>query len=99
MNSKEEIYMNYHMVRKKADSLEELADELRKITQSNIACYSSNKTIWKGDSGDVCRQDLTKLEKRLDKRAKELKNAARGLRAAAERQYKLEMTLVSLISG
>jgi WXG100 family type VII secretion target len=96
--SSNQIYMDYQAIRQKADQLEELAGELKAIAQNEIADYSSNHSFWEGDSGDACRQKLKKLENNLNKRANELQNTADALRKAAERQYRLEMTLVSLVS-
>lgn len=97
--STNQIYMNYQAMRQRANRLEELAGELRNIANNEIACHISNRSSWIGDSGDVCREKLVKLENNVDKRAKELEKAANSLRTVADRQYKLEMTLASLISG
>ncbi len=96
--SADNIYMNYQAMKQRASRLEELADELKRIAENEIACHASDRSSWTGDSGDVCREKLTRLEKNVNKRAKELENAAKSLRTVAERQYKLEMMLVSIVS-
>ena len=93
-----QIYMDYQAVRQKASRLDELANEIKAIAQNEIACHCSKQSSWKGDSGDEYRQKLTKLENNLNKRANELQKTASALRSSAERQYRLEMALVSLVS-
>lgn len=93
-----EIYMDYRVMREKAQRLEELAAELRTVAQNQVGYYCGNLNFWKGDSGDICRQKLRKLENNLNKQAKDLQHTASALRSAAERQYRLEMALKSLVS-
>ncbi len=94
----DQIYINYQAVLQKADRLEELAGEIRSVTEQELSCFFSNRNIWSGDSGDIYRQKLTKLESNLHKRAKELQNTANAVRSAAERQYRLERALAELVS-
>lgn len=94
----EQIYMDYRTMLTKASELQELASEIRKLNQTKVSCYSSNSKYWKGDSGDAFRQKVKKLENNLTKRADKLEKTANALKRAAERQYRLEMSLVSYIS-
>lgn len=91
------IYMNYRLMKEKAGQLEDLADELKQVTQNRVACYSRDTSFWKGDSANVCRQKLIKLQNDMNKREKELRRAAQSLRSIAEFQYRVEMALVSLV--
>lgn len=94
----EQIYIDYQAVRQKADRLEELANEIRSVTEQELSGFSSNRGMWSGDSGDAYRQKLTRLECNLYKRANELQKTANALRSAAERQYRLERAWAELVS-
>lgn len=80
-----QIYMDYQAMRQKADRLDELAEELLSIAESEVGGCISARNAWQGDSGDVFREKATKLEKKIVKRAKELRRTASALRATAER--------------
>ncbi|MCD7884796.1 MAG: WXG100 family type VII secretion target [Lachnospiraceae bacterium] len=97
-NSNSQIYMDYQGMCQKAQELEELADKLEALAENKVACYAANKSFWQGDSGDACRQKLTKLDSVMRSRAKSIRNTASGLRKAAERQYRMEKTLSAIIS-
>ncbi|MCD8103794.1 MAG: WXG100 family type VII secretion target [Lachnospiraceae bacterium] len=98
-SSNSQIYMDYQGMCQKALELEELADKLEALADDKVACYAANKSFWQGDSGDACRQKLTKLDSLMRSRAKNIRNTADGLRKAAERHYQLEQTLAAIISG
>lgn len=93
-----QIYMDYQAMRQKADRLDELAQELLSIAENEIGSCMTAQNAWQGDSGDVFREKVMKLEKKLEKRAKELKRTAAALRSTAERQYRIEMALAAMVS-
>lgn len=93
------IYMDYQAMKQKADRLDELAAEIESLAGNRVDCHSSAIHSWKGDSGEMCRQKVTKLGNNLRKQAKDLHSTANAIRSAAERQYRLEMALAALVSG
>ncbi len=97
-NSNSQIYMDYQGVCRKAQELEELAEKLETLAEDKVSCYVADKNFWQGDSGDVCRQKMTRLDNLMKSRAKNIRNTANGLRKAAERQYQLEMALSAIAS-
>ena len=92
-----QIYMDYQAMRQKADRLDELAEELLSIAESEVGGCISAQNAWQGDSGDVFREKAIKLEKKIEKRAKELRRTASALLVTAERQYRMEMALAALV--
>ena len=58
----------------------------------------NTKGIWEGDSGDAFRQKVTRLNYKITKRAEELEKTASAIRAAAQRQYRLEKQLIQIVS-
>jgi uncharacterized protein YukE len=97
-NITDHIYMDYQSLMLRADELDSLAERMQSVSERYLAVYSANSHFWTGDSGEACRQKLTKLEKNLNKRSKELKKNADGLRRAAKRAKALEGTLSALAS-
>ena len=97
-NAADKIYMDYKLMREKARQLDELAERVQELARDEVGSHLSNRGAWTGDSGDAARQKLMKMEKNLEKRAKDLHNTANALRSAAERHYKLEMALIALVS-
>ena len=98
LKSSGNIYMDYRAMKQKADELDDLAKELESIIEDEISDCMNSSRKWKGDSGEAFRQKVTKLENKLNKRAKDMHRMANGIRQAAERQYKLERMLVALVS-
>ncbi len=94
----DQIYMNYQAMKQKAARLEELAKELRNATENQVAEHGHDQSSWKGDSGEAFRQKVTRLNYKIIKRADEIEKTAAALRKTAERQYKLEMKLIQLVS-
>ena len=97
-NKSDQIYIKYQAVMKKAEQLEELANELKIIAEKNVSGCNVSQSMWKGESGDTCDQKLRKMEATIKKHAQELMGTARALRKTAERQYQIEMALVALVS-
>ncbi len=97
MSDQGSIYMNYQLLRQKADRLEELAGQLNQIADQRIdTCISISS--WEGDAHDAYVQKATKLSNNIRERAKQLQKIAKGLRQAARKQEQLEHTLSSLFS-
>ena len=96
--SSDQIYMNYQAMKQRAARLEELAKELRNAAENQITEHGHDQSSWKGDSGEAFRQKVTRLNYKITKRADELEKTAAALRKTAERQYKLEMKLIQLVS-
>ena len=85
------INVNYKDTLRKAQELEELADELEHKYAARLAgIRNSMGRDWKGDSAVFYGKKIGKLEDKVKSRSKQLRNAASALRIAAERYRILE---------
>jgi uncharacterized protein YukE len=86
------ITMNYRDTLKKAQELEELADEMdRKCAARIDRLRDGMRSNWTGDAAAFYCKKLDQLEGKARNRAREMRAAASALRIAAERYRILEM--------
>ena len=99
-NTREQIEIDYRNTIRKAQRLRELAGELEGIRQSRIGGSLNNLPgAWRGDASAMYDGKLRKLDDKVRKRIKELRNAADGIEKAAKRLHDAEMYGLSLFGG
>lgn len=85
------VEIDYRDTLKKADQLEELARELRTIASRDLQDLQSGVSrAWKGSSAERYKKHAQTLSRQVEAQAKNLQNAAKGLRRTAERYRFLE---------
>lgn len=87
------IEIDYRDTIKKADHLEALAKELRKVASRDLQELQSGMgRSWRGSAAEMYKKRTTTFSRLIESRAKELEGLAQSLRQSAERYHWLEMT-------
>ena len=86
--SRDSIFMDYRDTMMKADRLEELAGELRRIAEELRNPIADD--YWQGEAKSVYEKKNSRLYQRTIAHAAQLDRQAKGMRDAATRLYQVE---------
>ena len=93
------IYINFNDTIQKAESLIELANQLRTLSNGSLKETGSNLNgVWSGDAAEMYKNSLYDLAERIDKHANAVELAANGLKGSAERLLNLEKIAIDIFS-
>lgn len=92
-----ELYCNFISAKRKADELDNIAEELRtEANRSFSDSLSSLSSCWTGEGADIYRDKGYMLRDELISSAKNLNKAAETIRVVSERIYKSEMRAIQI---
>lgn len=97
MKTSETIKMEIQAMFQKADTLEQLAAELRRYAGEIEAQQGSISSLWTGDASAEFQKKLQREKNLVNRRAGQLEQASAGIRRAAARICNTEMFALSLI--
>lgn len=99
MKSERSIRLHYQDTIRKAERLEELASELLKLAERELADVETETSgLWRGSACDRYHQKHNQMADKAKKHARQLREAARALRDSALRLYKVEMMALSIFN-
>ena len=94
------IEVDYLDALRKADRLDELAQELRSLaTQDLQSIQSGVSRSWKGSASELYQKRMRTYRQQVEAHANDCKNLASGLRTAAKRYQQLEMLANGIFGG
>lgn len=100
MKSAASIYMNYRQAMRKADELDEIADELKKLAdqelQNTLQMISAN---WKSTNATAYLAKGDKLGNNIQSTSVQIRNVASTVRSVAKRTYEAEMKAYRLAAA
>ena len=94
------IEIDYRNMLGKADQLENLARDLKKISSQDLQNVQSGvNQCWHGSASEMYKKKLGTYSRQVDSHAQTLLDLARALRGAAERYQDLERIANSIFGG
>lgn len=92
MASKSEIQFNFQQALKRAEELEEIAEELKRLADRELEdSFDSLSAAWKGEAASAYLRKGSRLKEKILRSAKDLKSTAAVIRRTAKRIYDAEM--------
>lgn len=92
MASKHEIEMNFEAAKRQADKLDNIADELDRLSKNRFNdTLQSVSAAWKGESATLYVNKGVKLQGDITQNAVDFRSIAQEIRAIAQRIYEAEM--------
>lgn len=94
------IEIDYRDAMKKADRLDELAQELRNLAAQDLQSIQSGVSRgWKGSASELYQKRLKSYKQQVEAHAKDCQALAASLRNAAKRYQQLEALANSIFGG
>lgn len=92
MKSANAIIFDFQRASKKAEELEEIASDMRKMAEGELQESLQNlSAAWKGESANEYLKKGFKLQEKILKSAKDLERTALAIRKVAKKTYDAEM--------
>jgi len=86
------IKIDFALARRRADEIDEIADDLAKIAKKDMEnSMRGLMGCWRGDSANQYLAKSDRLQGEINKTANELRSIASNVRATARRIYEAEM--------
>lgn len=93
MKSLLSIEFDFRQAIKRAEELEEIAAEMKKLADEDLETSLQSLSIaWKGEAASAYLVKGTRLKDKILKSSKDLKKTATTIRSIAKRTYDAEMT-------
>ncbi len=93
-----EIQMDYRNAIRQADSLSEIARDLKTTANSGLQdCMAQISTNWTGDNSRAYTQKCTTLKTNIVRSADKLQKTAEAIRRIAKNTYDTEMNALSIM--
>lgn len=95
--TRQQIYYNYIVAKKKAEELEAIADNIKRKSSEKLGnTASSLASSWSGEASKVFLGKNTQLQDEYKKTADALKKTAETIKRIAERTYRTEMKALEI---
>lgn len=93
MKSLFSIEFDFRQAIQRAEELEEIAADMKKLANDDLGGSLQNLSIaWKGEAANAYIQKGSRLKEKILKNSNDLTKAASTIRSIAKRTYKAEMT-------
>ncbi len=95
--SRSTIHFNFQKARQQADRLDEIAQQLTRLTTTEYANAMQNVAAnWKGENASAYLSKGSRLQGDMEDTAKSLHHVASEIRAVAKRIYDAEMAALAI---
>lgn len=92
MASRSQIQMDFNQAKRKADELDNIADDLSRLSGTDLTnTLNSLSNDWKGDNANSYIQKGFALKGNMDKTVQSIRNTATTIRTVAKNIYDAEM--------